>query len=289
MEKIHKCKFCNKEFKSGQALGAHTILCKDNPNNYQKEFGKRRSERAKDNNPIEEHLLICPVCNKEFTIKVSKKNFENGKYTHTCSKTCAGVLSNRKSNLEEKNKKISESLKEKNKNLSKKPIEKICEICGKTFIQKQISGGRFSNSRFCSKDCMNKYLSQTNKKNGCGGLRENAYKKYRSGTYQGIHCDSSWELAFLIYCKDHNICIKRCKKSLQYVYENKIFRYYPDFEINDQLYEIKGYENEKAKEKHRQHPEVIYLDKDKMQKYLTYVIDKYGKNFITLYDQLDKR
>lgn len=289
MEKIHKCKFCNKEFKSGQSLGAHIINCKDNPNNHQKEFAKKRSENTKISNPIEEHLIICPICNKEFIIKVTKKNFENGKYPHTCSRTCAGILSNQKTNLEEKNKKISESLREKNKKFSKKPIEKTCEICGKNFISKQISGGRFSNSRFCSKECMNKHLSNTNKNNGCGGLRENSYKKYKSGTYQEIHCDSSWELAFLIYCKDHNISIKRCKKSLQYVYKNKTFRYYPDFEIDGRLYEIKGYENEKAKEKHKQHPEVIYLNKEKMQKYLKYVIDNYGKHFIDLYDRLDNR
>jgi len=49
-----------------------------------------------------------------------------------------------------------------------------------------------------------------------------------------------------------------------------------------------GYENCRAKEKHNQHPEVIYLDKYKMKKYLDYVISKYGKDYIKLYDRLDK-
>lgn len=65
--------------------------------------------------------------------------------------------------------------------------------------------------------------------------------------------------------------------------------YYPDFIIDGKLYEIKGYENNKAKAKHEQHPEVIYLDKYKMKKYLDYVISKYGKDYIKLYDRLDKQ
>ena len=76
---------------------------------------------------------------------------------------------------------------------------------------------------------------------------------------------------------------------LRYTFENKEYKYYPDFIINGVLYEIKGYENDKAKAKHEQHPEVTYLDKQKMQKYLNYVINKYGNDFIKLYDRLDKQ
>ena len=31
-ENKHICKYCGKEFKSGQSLGAHVITCKLNPN-----------------------------------------------------------------------------------------------------------------------------------------------------------------------------------------------------------------------------------------------------------------
>ena len=73
-----------------------------------------------------------------------------------------------------------------------------------------------------------------------------------------------------------------------YIYQNKEYKYYPYFIINNQLYEIKGYENDRAKIKHEQHPEVIYLDKIKIKTYIDYVINKYGKDFIRLYDRLDK-
>lgn len=280
MEKTYKCKFCNKEFKSGQSLGAHIINCKDNPNNHQKEFAKKRSENAKSNNPVEEHLLICPICNKEFTIKVSKKNFENGKYPHTCSRTCAGILSNQKSNLEEKNKKISESLKGKIKKLPKKPIEKTCEICGKTFIQKQISGGRFSNSRFCSKECRLKYFSSLAKENNFGGYKPNSIKKHHHGNYKGIHCDSSWELAYLVYNLEHNIPIKRCNVKRTYIFENEEKSYFPDFIVNEnQIVEIKGYFDDFAKAKQEQNPDILILFENDLKDILEYVSLKYGKEF----------
>lgn len=63
----------------------------------------------------------------------------------------------------------------------------------------------------------------------------------KKGWYAGIHCDSTYELAFVIYCLDHNIEIKRSTQVFQYQYNNKLHKYHPDFEIGDCLIEIKGY------------------------------------------------
>ena len=40
----HICKYCNKEFKSGQSLGAHITHCKENPNSYQNEWKNKKKE-----------------------------------------------------------------------------------------------------------------------------------------------------------------------------------------------------------------------------------------------------
>lgn len=275
-EKIKRiCKYCNREFKSGQSLGAHIIHCKDNPNNYQLEFIKRKNDNYSINNPLNEYNLICEVCNKEYKLQLRQKQYEQGNYRKTCSNKCAHKLSILHTNLEEKNKKISSNW------IKPKEIKK-CPICGKEFES-------FGRTNYCSQKCRNINLSNRLKGNpNMGGIRPNAYKKYKSGLYHGIHCDSSWELAFVIYCEDHNIDIIRNNKWLTYIYQNKEYKYYPDFIINNQLYEIKGYENERAKIKHEQHPEVIYLDKTKMKTYIDYVINNYGKDFIRLYDKLDK-
>lgn len=52
--------------------------------------------------------------------------------------------------------------------------------------------------------------------------------------------DSSWELALWIYAKDHNEEIIRCPCKFEYIFENKIHEYFPDFLYNNKLIEIKG-------------------------------------------------
>ena len=274
-KKKHICKYCNKEFNSGQSLGAHIIHCEENPNSYKDKWINKKKKKYEKENPLQEYNLKCIACGKEYKLQLRKKQYEQGKYRKTCCNECSHKLSSLNTNLKEKNKKISEAF-------PKLKHIKICPICGKEFI----TTGK---AKFCSQKCRN--INTSNNMKGLpnvGGIRNNAYKKYKSGWYHNIHCDSSWELAFVIYCEDHNIKLQRNNKSLNYIYQNKEYKYYPDFIINNQLYEIKGYENERSKIKHLQHPEVIYLNKEKMKKYIDYVINKYGNNFIKLYDKLDK-
>jgi hypothetical protein len=55
--------------------------------------------------------------------------------------------------------------------------------------------------------------------------------------YEGIYFDSSWELAFWIWNKNHNIDIKRNTKGFKLTNGSYC---YPDFIIDGQLIEIKG-------------------------------------------------
>lgn len=40
-----------------------------------------------------------------------------------------------------------------------------------------------------------------------GGFKRYSAQKCKYGTYKGFYCDSSWELAFLMYCLDNDISI----------------------------------------------------------------------------------
>lgn len=295
----HICKFCGEEFETGVKLGGHVSRCKENPKYKEiiNKIWKRRKENLNINNPIEEHICKCQYCGNDYKINIRHNTFIKGFYNKTCSSECAHKLTIQNTDWNIAKQKISNSLKGKSSWIKGKQYingqwvtnpnyKEIlnCPICGKEY--------KNNGSKYCSKECSDKGRSinlSKALKGKCGGLRPNAYKKYKSGLYHGIHCDSSWELAFVIYCEEHNINVIRNHKYLTYIYDNKEYKYYPDFIINEQLYEIKGYENDKAKAKHEQHPEVIYLDKQKMQKYLDYVITKYGKDFIKLYDRLDKQ
>lgn len=129
-------------------------------------------------------------------------------------------------------------------------------------------------------------ISQTMKKNPkSGGLRKGAGRG-KKGYYKGYWCDSSWELAWVIYQLDHNIKIKRNWEKFEYEYNNHKYFYYPDFIIDDTYYEIKGYMTDKNIEKIRQFKgKLKVIDKDNIKDILKYTIDKYGKNYIELYSE----
>ena len=107
----------------------------------------------------------------------------------------------------------------------------------------------------------------------------------KQGRYKGIECDSSWELAFVVYHIENKLNIKRCDVKYKYIIENTEHIYIPDFITDDGIIEIKGRKDNKAKIKEEKFPNVIVIDKTKIGVYLDYVINKYGREFWkTLYD-----
>lgn len=69
------------------------------------------------------------------------------------------------------------------------------------------------------------------------GFNKNRRKRY---VYEENYFDSLPELAIWIYCIDNGIEVKRNPCYFDYSFEGKNHRYFPDFEINGQLVEIKG-------------------------------------------------
>lgn len=124
-------------------------------------------------------------------------------------------------------------------------------------------------------------------KNYFGGYRKGSGRG-KKGWYKGFFCDSSWELAFLIYHLDNDIKIQRCKEIRYYEWEGKKTKYYPDFIIDKTIYEIKGYNTEQSKEKQRLNPDIKFLFEKDMKLYFDYVISKYGINFIKLYESMEE-
>lgn len=108
----------------------------------------------------------------------------------------------------------------------------------------------------------------------------------KKGRYEGFWCDSSWELAFVIYNLEHNIVFARNEKWFPYTYDGVERKFYPDFLIDGAFYEIKGYCDNKTKAKIEQFPhELIVLDKHGIQTYISYAESKYGKDYTRLYSQ----
>lgn len=121
--------------------------------------------------------------------------------------------------------------------------------------------------------------------------------------YKSLFFDSSWELAFYIYHIDKCHKIKHEPCNFSYTYNKQDHYYFPDFKVNNKYYEIKGeqfierYKNGKiktlvcpfdnslngiynAKYKCMKKHNVTIIDGYKIQKYLEYVINKYGEDYL---------
>ena len=116
-----------------------------------------------------------------------------------------------------------------------------------------------------------------------GGYRQGSGRG-KKGWYKGFFCDSSWELAYVVYCLDHDIDIKRNTEKLQYIWNASIKNYIPDFIVNGVLTEIKGYKTDQWLAKLESNPDIKVLYEKDLQTVLSYVISKYGKNYIELYN-----
>ena len=115
--------------------------------------------------------------------------------------------------------------------------------------------------------------------------------------YKNVKFDSSWELAFYLYNLNLNKPIKRCTKSFEYEFEGNKHSYFPDFEIEDKIFEVKGdhflnkeglmicpFDRAKdglfqAKQQCGIKNNVILITRKEITLYLDYMENKYGKNW----------
>lgn len=132
-------------------------------------------------------------------------------------------------------------------------------------------------------DDTKKKLSKVAKDRNLGGYVKGSGRGQK-GWYKGFFCDSSWELAFVIYYTDHNLAIVRNNEKRQYCFNGQIKNYIPDFQTDEGLVEIKGYRTAEWEAKLAANPDVkVYYEND-LTDIFRYVYSKYGKKFVDLYE-----
>lgn len=154
---------------------------------------------------------------------------------------------------------------------------------GKTGLQTSWKKGKTGLQGHQHRDETKKRLSQVAKDRGLGGYVPGSGRG-KKGWYRGVHCDSSWELAFLIYKLDHGSQVIRCTERRSYTFEGKNATYIPDFVVDGKIVEIKGYKTDRWLAKLAANPDINTLYEEDMIPILNYVVDKYGKNFVSLYE-----
>lgn len=229
--------------------------------------------------------MKCENCGKEHD-----GSYGSGRF---CSRSCANT---RKLTIETKQK-IAKSCTNKvyiRKNkvcgANVKSRISICEVCKHEFVLNRKENGRWPSGRFCSDKCRaESYHAKqhiTSKK--CGGYKPHGGKGKR-GWYKGYWCDSSWELAWVIYNLDHGIKFERNTIGFPYQFNNEMHKYHPDFKLSDGSFvEIKGWYDPKTIVKHEAFRslgyKLIVVDKNNIDLYLKYAKEKYGNNYIKAYE-----
>jgi hypothetical protein len=90
---------------------------------------------------------------------------------------------------------------------------------------------------------------------------------------------------WVIYNIEHNFNFVRNKKKYSYIWEGKVRKYTPDFIKYGELIEIKGYVDEHTQAKLDSVLNIKVLFRKDLNTEFDYVINKYGKDFISLYEK----
>lgn len=275
------CNFCNAEFLKSKTQIQKTknnfcsVKCCLNHNN--------KIRRANTIDRIEQYNKNpkrCVFCNIDLERSKQHNRF--------CSTRCAATenqkLGGHHKWTEEEKKKMSDWAK-KHAFIPnpKKRIEKECVNCKKIFNAPPCRNDQLC----CSNKCKNEYIKTTGFLKGkSGGYREKGGRG-KQGWYKSYYCNSSWELAWVIYNLDHNIKFKRNTEGFPYYFNSQTYKFFPDFilESTKEYVEIKGYLDAKNKAKINSFPHTLnIIDKNSIKTYINYAIEKYGKDFIGLYE-----
>jgi hypothetical protein len=254
---MYKCNQCDKQYESPKQLGGHirAMIKKGDHIKIQKENKNPENINGKS---------ICPYCNKEFPYKGIGTHIwyihrgRDGK--HTCGKP--------------------KGTPAYNKGLTKETSEGVKKAADT--YKRRMSEGLISPS-FLGKKHSKEAKEKLSKS---GGYRKGSGRG-KSGWYKGYWCDSTWELAWIIYNIEHGVQFSRNTNGFHYNYREKKYKFFPDFILADGTYvEIKGYMDDKNVEKIKQFNRLlqIIVGKVGIKPYLDYVISKYGKDFKKLYE-----
>jgi len=280
---MNKCLNCQKEVKNKYC----NVSCQ---NSHQWKGRKKSKESLQKREETKKKKwktfnVNCHKCNSDFQIEEYNVD-EPKKEKYFCSRSCANSRE-RSSSFKEKISEIaknSEAVKKANRENGKnrkgksypqmrgnrvERIKTLCLHCGKDIKHK------INETRKYHKECWLKCS---------GGFREGS-SRGKSGWYKGYWCDSSWELAWVIYQLDHGNKFERNKIGFPYQFKGKESLFYPDFIVGEKYVEVKNFNSKRLEAKLNHFPhEIEVLYKEGLVHEFEYVEEKYGKNYIELYE-----
>lgn len=292
------CPYCGKSFDNGKSLGGHVTSCVQNPSHNQI-TQKINSAKEKTFGTCLRHLT-CVVCGNEYQLRISDRQLNSGNFKKTCSSKCAHTFQSQNTDNQAKNRKIRQTAIQNNSDRYKRMIPKflVCKNCSNNY---QYYSKRYRDyfgivgyysQNYCCEKCMKESRSQKlaklAKDREFGGPTNPSRSSYHKGVAYGIKYDSSWELAYIIFHKEHHINIARYNGYRTYFYNGKQYKYYPDFVVGNKIIEIKGYINDRVLAKQQFNPDIEIIGKNDITPYIQYAILNYGEKFWEHFETISK-
>lgn len=242
--------------------------------NYNKHLEAHKNHPKKYKKPILQHEgLNCIYCNK-----VYKDRGNLAKHEKYCELNPNKSLKSNPFVIEGFNNK---GRKAWNKGLTKETDERVLKNSESVSKHFKEFGGTFKGKH---------HSVETKHKISLSKRGNNYGNRSKKGYYKNFYCDSTYELVYVIYCLDHQIGIKRCDTYYEYEYNGSKHLYFPDFEIDGCIIEIKGYHTElvdiKAAAVKDKPIKILYYNDIKYM--FDYVFNKYNvdrKTLITLFTE----
>ena len=296
---MFKCILCSKEFANFNSFSQH--FKREHNIDYKKYFDTYIE-------PNDNHL--CPIC------KLRQRKFFKGKYRKTCCskecrdkcivKTCVennGVPNNFLVKDKNGKQKRNKTMLEKHGHEYNLQRPEILKIYQEGFEKKWGAKTPFESKKWLE---TNNYVNPMKTEEGRSLCKQNYLKNKRKHVkrfkYENEFFDSSWELAYYIWLKDHNVKFIHEPFNLKYIFEGKSFDYLPDFKVGNEIIEIKGLhffenynpsgkminpydrtEDAKYEAKHQcmieNHVKII----TDCSVYIEYVKNNYGKDYLEKY------
>lgn len=228
----------------------------------------------------------CDVCGKHYVTSInsliSKKKLKSLHYRLICKNCIMSQACNDEDwkitnsnaqfiaqNRPEVKKKMSDSLKKtwSDDERAKKWIEGMKNSCATQ--ERKIKHSIASKKMWQNKEFVDKQMKNCKSFNGITGI----FNSKNSGQ---IHFDSAYEFVFIFYMDLKNKKIQRFNGYIEYIMNNEMHRYVPDFVIDNCIYEIK------SEYFLRKGPEGILLKKDAAEKYVN---DNDFNDYYLLYEK----
>ena len=150
-----------------------------------------------------------------------------------------------------------------NKGLSKDTDERLAKHG--LAVSKSLKGCKGRQWDTAAKERQSAKMLEVVKENPSSYNYDNVCRRVQRFEYKGSYFHSSWEVIVAKFLEENNLSWSRKVEPSEYLWENKVHLYFPDFYVPelDIFIEVKGYEVKKDREKWKQFKKKLVVLKEK--------------------------